>query len=60
MKKQNTGGYSYTVTKAQIKKYQALPPAARLQWLEDANRFLWEAMSDEAKKKREMFRRGEI
>lgn len=49
-----------TVTKAQIKKYQALPIEARLQWLEDANRFLWEAMSDKEKKIREKFRRGEI
>lgn len=60
MKKKNTGGYSYTVTKAQIKKYQELPLAARLQWLEDANRFLYMAMSNEAKKKREAFRKGEI
>ena len=60
MKKKKPGGYSYTVTKAQIKKYQALPIEARLQWLEDANRFLWEAMSDEAKKTREAFRRGDI
>jgi len=60
MKKKYTGGYSYTVTKAQIKKYQALPIEQRLQWLEDANRFLWETMSEEAKKKREQFRKGEI
>ena len=60
MKKKFTGGYSYTVTRDQIKKYQALSYEARLQWLEDANRFLWEAMSDGAKKKREAFRKGEI
>ena len=60
MKKKNTGGFSYTVTKAQIKKYQALPIEARLQWLKDANCFLWQAMSDEAKKVREAFRKGEM
>ena len=60
MKKKKLGGFSYTVTKAQIKKYQALSYEDRLQWLEDANRFLWEAMSDEAKKIREAFRKGEI
>ena len=60
MKKKNSGGFSYTVTKAQMKKYQALSYEARLQWLEDANRFLWEAMSDEAKKVREAFRKGEM
>lgn len=60
MKKKYTGGYSYTVTKAQIKKHQSLTPEERMQWLEDANRFLHEAMTDEAKAKREAFRKGEI
>jgi len=58
--KKKPGGYSYTVTKAQIRKWQAVPPEDRMQWLEDANRFLHEAMSDEAKKIREAFRRGDI
>jgi len=58
--KKPRGGYSYTITKAQIRKWRALPVEVRLQWLEDANRFLWEAMSEKAKKKREQFRRGEI
>lgn len=56
----NTYKKIYTVTKAQIKKYQELPLAARLQWLEDANRFLYMAMTEDAKKKREAFRKGEI
>jgi len=58
--KKKKGGYSYTLTMAQIRKYRALPIEVRLQWLEDANRFLWEAMSDKARKAREMFRKGEI
>jgi len=60
MKTKKTGGYSYTVTVDQIKKYSALPVEARLQWLAEANHFLWLAMSDKAKKTREAFRKGEI
>jgi len=59
-KTKKTGGYSYTVTLAQIREYRALPVEARLQWLAEANHFLWLAMSDKAKKAREAFRKGEI
>ena len=59
-KPKKLGGYSYTLTDEQIKKYMALPVEMRLQWLEEANRFLWEAMSPRAKKIREALRKGEI
>ena len=35
-RKQKLGGYSYTLTDEQIKKYMALPVEMRLQWLEEA------------------------
>ena len=60
MKQRILGGYSYTLTKAQIKKFMDLPVKARLEWLEEANKFLWLAMDEKAKKAREMFRKGEI
>ncbi|HEX9859922.1 MAG TPA: hypothetical protein VGB23_01870 [Nitrospirota bacterium] len=60
MKKKRPGGFSYTLTRKQIKDYQALPIEMRLQWLEEANRFLWEAMPEKNKKIREALRKGEM
>lgn len=54
------GGFAYKVTDAQIRRWQALPPEVKLQWLEDANRFLWPALSPQAKAIRDRFRRGQI
>jgi hypothetical protein len=54
------GGFAYRVTDAQIRRWQALPPAVKLQWLEDANRLLWLALSPRAKAIRERFRRGQL
>ncbi len=59
-KSKKTGGYSYNVTMADIKKFRALPVELRLQWLEEANRFLYYAMDEKAKKMREKLRKGEI
>ena len=59
-KNKKSGGYSYSVTMADIKKFSALPVELRLQWLEEANRFLYFAMDDEAKRIREKLRKGEI
>lgn len=58
--KQRLGGFAYHVTDAQIRRWQSLPPEVKLQWLEDANRLLWQAMTPQAKAIRERFRRGEI
>jgi hypothetical protein len=58
--KQRGGGFSYQVTDEQIRRWQAVPPAAKLQWLEDANRLLWLALTPQAKAIRERFRRGQL
>jgi len=58
--KQRGGGFSYQVTDEQIRRWRAVPPAAKLQWLEDANRLLWLALTPQAKAIRERFRRGEL
>lgn len=54
------GGYAYRVTDAQIRRWQSLPPASKLQWLEDANRLLWAALSPQAKAIQDRFRRGDL
>jgi hypothetical protein len=48
------------VTDAQIRRWQSLPPAVKLQWLEDANRLLWLALSPQTKSVRDRFRRGQL
>jgi len=58
--KKKLGGYSYTLTKEQIEWFKSLSIEERLNWLEEANRFLWSAMSEKAKKIREKVRRGDI
>jgi len=58
--KQRLGGFVYRVTDAQIRRWRSLPPAAKLQWLEDANRLLWLALTPQAKAIRERFRRGQL
>ncbi len=58
--KQRLGGFAYRVTDAQIRRWQSLPPVVKLQWLEDANRLLWLALSPQAKAIRERFRRGQL
>ena len=58
--KRRVGGFSYQVTDEQIRRWQAVPPAAKLQWLEDANRLLWAALSPHTKAIRDRFRRGQI
>lgn len=52
------GGYSYTLTCEQIRKHLKLTPEQRLQWLEEANRFLYEAMDEKTRKIRDKFRAG--
>ncbi len=54
------GGFAYHVTDEQIRRWQALPPAVKLQWLEDANRLLWLALSPQTKAVQERFRRGQL
>ncbi len=58
--KQRRGGFAYYVTDGQIRRWQVLPSAVKLQWLEDANCLLWLALSPQAKAIRERFRRGQL
>lgn len=58
--KQRLGGFAYRVTDAQIRRWQSLSPEVKLQWLEDANRLLWLALSPQTKAIRDRFRRGEL
>ena len=53
-------GYSYRVTDEQIRRWRALPAEVKLQWLEDANRFLALALAPKARAIQNRFRRGEL
>ncbi len=53
-------GYSYHVTDEQIRRWRALPAEVKLQWLEDANRFLALALTPKARAIQDRFRRGEM
>ncbi|MFH1773828.1 MAG: hypothetical protein ABH874_02580 [Methanobacteriota archaeon] len=51
-------GYSYSCSTASIKEYASLAPEMKLEWLEEANRFIWKFSKN--KEIIEKFRRGEI
>lgn len=53
-------GVKYTVDDDKLRAYMKLPPLDKLKWLDELARFNELALSPEAKKIREMFRRGEI
>lgn len=53
-------GFSYRVSDDQIRRWRALPAEVKLQWLEDANRFLAVALTPQARAIQERFRHGEI
>lgn len=53
-------GFAYQVTDDQIRRWKALPPEVKLQWLEDANRFLLAALSPQTRSIQDRFRRGEL
>ena len=53
-------GYYYTVSDEQIKKYLKIPIVERLRWLEEAQEFMYKALSPEKWKIMQKFRRGEI
>lgn len=54
------GGFSYPVTDEQIQRWRALSSEEKLQWLEDANRFLAVALTPAARAIQERFRRGDL
>ena len=53
-------GYWYCLTDEAILKYMQWPIKTRLVWLEEANRFLFQALTEETKRIREQFRKAEI
>lgn len=53
-------GYYYVVEKDKIREYMNIPPRSRLEWLEEANDFIWKATDSKTRKIREKFRRGEV
>ena len=61
-KKQNTENRKlvYYRSMKEIRAYQKVPAHEKLMWLEQANIFLYRAMSKKAKRIREKFRKGEI
>lgn len=52
-------GFRHVLTNEAIRKYLEVPPEQRLEWLEEANRFLLEATPPENRAIWERFRRGE-
>ena len=55
-----SNGYRYHVTDEAILKYMEWSIATRLTWLEEANRFLFAALSPQARQVRDAFRRGTL
>lgn len=53
-------GCRYHLTDPAILKFMQWPIETRLEWLEEANRFLFEALSPDAKAIREAFRKAEL
>lgn len=53
------GGFGYYVSDEQLAAYAKLTPLERLQWLDEARRFLLLALTPEARKRQERLRRGE-
>ncbi|HEY5648773.1 MAG TPA: hypothetical protein VIU33_04700 [Nitrospiria bacterium] len=51
-------GYDYYLSDEAIRKYMEWPIAARLTWLEEANRFLDRVLTPEARKIRNTLRMG--
>jgi hypothetical protein len=53
-------GYGYHLTDEALLKYMQWSIETRLTWLEEANRFLFEALPEETKKIREQLRKGDV
>ena len=53
------GGFGYYVSDEQLEAYAKLTPLERLQWLDEARRFLLLALTPEARERQERLRRGE-
>jgi hypothetical protein len=53
------GGFGYYVTDEQLQAYGRLTLLERLQWLDEARRFLLLALTPEARERQERLRRGQ-
>ncbi|MGZ5095268.1 MAG: hypothetical protein ACXWCY_28480 [Burkholderiales bacterium] len=53
-----TGGFGYWVSDEQLAAYAKLTPLQRLQWLDEARRFVLLALTPEARERQERLRRG--
>ena len=53
------GGFGYYVSDEQLEAFGKLTPLQRLQWLDEARRFVLMALSPEARERQERLRRGE-
>lgn len=52
------GGFGYWVSDEQLRAYSQLTPLQRLQWLDEARRFILLARSDQARERQEKLRQG--
>ena len=52
------GGYGYWVSDEQLAAYAALTPLQRLQWLDQARRFVLLALTPESRERQERLRKG--
>jgi hypothetical protein len=52
------GGFGYWVSDEQLQAFAKWTPLQRLQWVDDARRFVLLALSPEARKRQERLRRG--
>ena len=52
------GGFGYWVSDEQLAAYARLTPLQRLQWLDEARRFITLALSDEARSRQARLRQG--
>ena len=53
-------GYSYHVSREEIRKYMRLSPKEKLDWLEEVNEFIERFAPDKTKELHRRFRHGEI
>ena len=59
-KNKSQGGFSYYVSDEQIREYQKVSISERLRWLEEAQEFMFHALSPETWEIMQKFRRGEL
>ncbi len=53
-------GYSYKVSDEALKKWAAVPPKQKLEWLEEFNEFIFKFAPEKSKEAMAKFRKGEM